>query len=599
MRILYLEDEPRDAELVQASLEAEGFVCDLALADTQSDFRRFLQQGGFDLILADYTLPLFDGMSALKLAQEISPDVPFIFVSGTMGEEVAIEALKQGATDYVFKTRLSRIAPSIRRALREADDRSQRKSVEDALQRSQAYLAEAQKLSHTGSFGWHIASGKIYWSEETYRIFDVEPGTQPTLDLIFERIHPEDRQPVRKVIDSATKQVKHFDFEHRLVVRDGSVKHVRVVGRPSVDGEADDREFVGAVTDITERWRAEQELQLLVDLVPQMILVVNTEGRWVHANRVAREYTGLTRDEYRSMDPIATVIHPDDREQMRASRKCGFSGSLPFELEARIRGNDGIYRWFLLRYNPFVEEGRVRRWYTSATEIESRKREEVRVRQENVRLEERTRIAQELHDTLLQTFLSASMMLSVAADDAASDLSVKKQLDRILQIMNQGIQEGRNTIQDLRSTGTPDLVQALSHVQQEIGVQSDVDFRVAVVGRREPLQPVVWHEIYRIGREALVNAFSHSHAKCIEFELEYADDDLHMRIRDNGHGIDPRVLQTGRDGHWGLAGMRERAARIGGLLNITSSTAAGTEVRLSIPNNVAFERFHNHRAVQG
>src|SRR5215475_8948336 len=141
LRILFLEDEPKDAELVQANLEAEGIVCDVTRADTQTDFLKFLHQGEFELILADYTLPLFDGIAALRIAQEICPEVPFIFVSGTMGEELAIEALKQGATDYVFKTRLSRIAPSVRRALREAEDRSQRKRAEEALQRNEAYLA--------------------------------------------------------------------------------------------------------------------------------------------------------------------------------------------------------------------------------------------------------------------------------------------------------------------------------------------------------------------------------------------------------------------------------------------------------------------------
>ena len=142
MRILYLEDEPKDAELVHASLEAEGITCDVIRADTQSDFVAFLRQGAFDLVLADYTLPLFDGISALRIAQEVRPDVPFIFVSGTLGEELAIEALKQGATDYVFKTRLSRIAPSVRRALREADERSERKRAEEALQRNEAYLGK-------------------------------------------------------------------------------------------------------------------------------------------------------------------------------------------------------------------------------------------------------------------------------------------------------------------------------------------------------------------------------------------------------------------------------------------------------------------------
>jgi signal transduction histidine kinase len=99
----------------------------------------------------------------------------------------------------------------------------------------------------------------------------------------------------------------------------------------------------------------------------------------------------------------------------------------------------------------------------------------------------------------------------------------------------------------------------------------------------------IQHEIYRIGREALVNAFCHSGAKRIELELEYSDSELYVRIRDNGCGIDPQMLEKGRDGHWGLAGMRERATRIGGLLKISSSPVAGTEVQLSIPTTIASE----------
>src|SRR5215469_8759233 len=198
VRILYLEDEPKDAELVQASLEAEGIVCDLTRADTQADFLKYLREGRFDLILADYTLPLFDGISALRIAQEICSDVPFIFVSGTLGEEMAIEALKIGATDYVFKERLSRIVPSVLRALRESKERTDRKLAEDALRRSEVYLSEAQRLSHTGSFGWDVGSGKISWSQETFRIYEYDQTTQPTIELVQQRTHPEDRALVRQ-----------------------------------------------------------------------------------------------------------------------------------------------------------------------------------------------------------------------------------------------------------------------------------------------------------------------------------------------------------------------------------------------------------------
>jgi signal transduction histidine kinase len=282
----------------------------------------------------------------------------------------------------------------------------------------------------------------------------------------------------------------------------------------------------------------------------------------------------------------------ESRRRNEADFSCaevdrGIDAGEPFELDTRLHEKDGIYRGFPARYNLLVEEGRATRWYLSATENESRKQEGERVRQENVRLEERTRIAQELHDTLLQTFQSASLHLGAVVLRVAQDSPVKNQLDRILEIMRQGIVEGRGAIQGLRSTDSQssDLVGALSGIQDELKVQPDIDFCVTVTGRQKKLAREIQHEIYRIGREALVNAFCHSGAKRIELELEYSDSELHVRIRDNGRGIDPQVLEQGRDGHWGLAGMRERATRIGGLLKLSSSPAAGTEVQLSIPTS--------------
>ena len=133
LRILHLEDNPNDADLIQAVLETEGIVSHVTRVETEADFLASLEQGGLDIILADYTLPSFDGLSALKITLEKCPDVPFIFVSGTLGEEVAIDALKIGATDYILKERVSRIVPSVHRALREAKERAERKRAEALL----------------------------------------------------------------------------------------------------------------------------------------------------------------------------------------------------------------------------------------------------------------------------------------------------------------------------------------------------------------------------------------------------------------------------------------------------------------------------------
>jgi PAS domain S-box-containing protein len=272
LRIVSVEDDPNDTELIKELFETEDISSEITRVDTQAEFQASLDQGGIDLILADYTLPSFDGLSALKLAMKACPDVPFIFVSGTLGVEVFVEALRLGATDYVLKTGLSRLIPSVRRALRDAREREERKQAEERLRRSEAYLAEAQKLSRTGSFGWNVSSGEIYWSRETFRIFEYEPTIKVTLQHIIQRTHPEDRSAVQQLIE----QRSEFTLEQRLLMPDGSVKYVRVVGQPSQD-ERGRFEFVGAVTDITERKRAEEDRERLRQV----------EADLAHVNRVS------------------------------------------------------------------------------------------------------------------------------------------------------------------------------------------------------------------------------------------------------------------------------------------------------------------------
>jgi signal transduction histidine kinase len=164
-------------------------------------------------------------------------------------------------------------------------------------------------------------------------------------------------------------------------------------------------------------------------------------------------------------------------------------------------------------------------------------------------------------------------------------------LSRVLELMRHVMEEGRNAVRGLRSSNSDsgDLAQAFLRIPQDLGIEAQIDFQVIVLGLPRKLNPLIRDEVYHIGRELLVNAFRHSRAGCIEVELEYAPWRFRIVVRDDGCGIDPPVLHAGREAHWGLPGMRERAERVGARLTVWSRAAAGTEVALSVPNSIAFE----------
>jgi signal transduction histidine kinase len=208
----------------------------------------------------------------------------------------------------------------------------------------------------------------------------------------------------------------------------------------------------------------------------------------------------------------------------------------------------------------------------------------------DARSAERTGIAQELHDRLLQGFFSVSMQLNDAVDRLPADLPAKRRFIDLLQVVERVIEEGRSTVQNLRSSPehSEPLGQAFAGVPHALGY-SAIGFRVVVNGQEKELRPDQRDEIYFIGREAIINACRHSEATSIEMRIEYGRNELRISVRDNGCGIDPKDLQWG-NGHWGLQGMRERAERIGARLRLWSGVARGTEVDLRVPARVAFEQ---------
>ncbi|HEY7164601.1 MAG TPA: sigma 54-interacting transcriptional regulator, partial [Candidatus Binatia bacterium] len=275
-------------------------------------------------------------------------------------------------------------------------DITEEETLSQELKRSQAHLSEAQRLSQTGSFGWVVSTGEIFWSEETFRIFEYECGTQPSVELVIERVHPEDKASVRQMIERVTQGETDFDIEHRLLMPDQRIKYLHVLAHRRRDNSGN-LEFVGAVRDVTAakiaQWKLkndEAELRQMIDFVPEHVLVMDANGNRLYENRAMREYFGTSLENIQAQEFYKRFVHPEDvASGALEDRERAVSRGAAWQGELRLRRKDGEYRWFLIRSNPLRDEpGNVIRRYATATDIEDRKRAEERVQKENVVLRE-------------------------------------------------------------------------------------------------------------------------------------------------------------------------------------------------------------------
>jgi signal transduction histidine kinase len=206
------------------------------------------------------------------------------------------------------------------------------------------------------------------------------------------------------------------------------------------------------------------------------------------------------------------------------------------------------------------------------------------------RMEERERIARELHDTLLQGFQGLMLRFQAVMKMLPAQEPAYQMMESVLDRADEVLLEGRQSVRDIREEGTTGAELAATLVQcgEELAREHASFFSLTIVGEAQAVGPVVFDELCRIGREALINAFRHAHAMKIEVEIIYNESGLCLRIRDDGEGIDEAILSKGRSGHWGLSGMRERARKIGAKLDIWSNPGAGTEIELRISAELAY-----------
>ena len=384
IRILHLEDDRADAELVEATLASEGLAVVSQVVATRAAYEAALQPDSLDLILADFSLPNFDGRAALTLAQKAAPAVPFIFVTGKLLEEEAIETLKNGATDYVYKNRLSRLAPAVRRALREAEERQARQRAQAAA------LSEREWLRVTlSSIGDAVIAtdtdGRITFLNpiaEALTGWTQAEAVQCSIDQVFHIVDEADSRPLESPVTRVLRDGARTGLaEHTLLItRDGRALPIDDSGAPIRDDAGRLLGVVLVFRDITERREAElarreaeARFQIMANTAPVMIWMTDTAGECDFVNKAWLTFTGRGFEQELGQG-WSRGIHPDDQQHTLETFRAALLARLPHETEYRLRRADGAYRWVAeLSVPRFTADGAFAGIIGSSMDIHERK----------------------------------------------------------------------------------------------------------------------------------------------------------------------------------------------------------------------------------
>jgi PAS domain S-box-containing protein len=607
LRILILEDLPSDVELMTYELREADIVHTYRHVTDRQHFLAALQEDKPDLILSDFKLPDIDGLEALALAQAKCPDAPFIFVSGAMGEEVAIDAMKRGATDYVLKDRLSRLGPAVRRALREAEERRERRQAVAALRESEEkYRLLIKNIPSVVYKGYQdctvdFVDGKV---EE---LTGYPKSEFDARNLKWDNILiPEDRGKFRRAFLDGLKGSRSYVREYRIRKKNGEIIWVQDRGQIICSPEGRVEYISGVFFDITERRHAEEALResearfaSFMRHLPGIAVMRDFKGHYLFANEAwerlqHRSNQALPDIAKREAWPAAPAARIDDRDL-----QVIIQGE-PIQTIEEIPQEDGIHNWLFNKFPILDKDGQPVLMGAVGIDITARRRAEEALQESEQRLRfltsqllsaqerERKRISMELHDELGQSLAVLKLQIRAIERGLREDQQdLKDGCRELLQYLDGVLDNIRRLSQDLSPAILEDLglQSALKYLINGVSKHYTVkhSFEVEDLDHLFPSDTQII--IYRIFQECLTNISKHAGATEVSIRVREDDGFLSLVLEDNGIGFEPAQLSARRASvrGLGLAALDERARMLGGTLEIRSQPGSGTRVTCVIP----------------